>query len=75
MLEAEAKGRFMVREFVEVLMLKIVPEVPVETLVITLELTAIVEVPEIEMPVPAVNRELISEKAGAPETPEDLNTW
>ena len=35
MLEAEAKGMFMVKEFVEVLMLKIVPEVPVEIEVMT----------------------------------------
>ena len=38
----EAKGRFMVREFVVVLMLKMLPVVPVETLLIML-LTTIPE--------------------------------
>jgi len=70
----EAKGRLITRELVEVEILKIVPDVPVETLAITLPLTAMVEVPEMEIPVPAVSREEMSEKTGAP-VPADLNTW
>lgn len=46
MLTAEAMGRFRVKEFVEVEMLKMVPEVPVEMLVMTLAPRLIcVEVP------------------------------
>ena len=46
MLEMEENGKLMVKEFVEVEMLKIVPVVPVETFVTTLLLRVIVvEVP------------------------------
>jgi len=51
----------MVKELEEVEMLKMLPAVPVETFIITLPLTAMVEVPEMEMPVPAESRLLISE--------------
>ena len=55
-LTVEAKGIFIVREFVEVLMLKIFPAVPVDTEVITLDANPmVVEVPMIIcLPSPAV---------------------
>ena len=67
-------GRLIVKLLVVVLMLKLVPEVPVEICIITLLLTAKVEVPEIEIPVPAVKREEMSEKLGA-EDPLLLKSW
>ena len=69
-----AVGRLMTRELVLVVMLKILPAVPVETLLITPDAMETVEVPEIEIPVPAVRSEPISEKLGAAE-PLDLRTW
>jgi hypothetical protein len=71
----EEKGRFKVKELVEVEMLKIVPVVPVETLVIT-ELPKEIEVevpiktfwpPVIERPEPTVK----SPKVVVPRPPED----
>ena len=61
-LTAEEKGRLMVRELVEVEMLKMVPEVPVETVVMTLEdklMVVLVPIntccpPEIDNPDPTV---------------------
>ena len=70
----EEKGRLKTAELVEVEILKILPEVPVETFIITLLVTARVEVPDRAMPVPAVSREEMSEKLGAKE-PLDLKTW
>jgi hypothetical protein len=67
-------GRLMTREFVEVVMLKMLPAVPVETLEMTPAEREIVEVPEIVTPVPAVNKEEMSEKEGAA-VPLDLATW
>ena len=58
-LEMEANGRFIVREFVVVLMLKIFPAVPVETFVITLLLKEIwVEVPMSTFWPPVMDRPL-----------------
>jgi hypothetical protein len=67
-------GRLITKALVVVVMLKMLPAVPVETLLTTPEARLIVEVPERLTPVPAVKRELISEKIGAAE-PLLLKTW
>ena len=76
----EAKGRFMVREFVEVAMLKMFPAVPVAMLVMTLLPKVIwVEVPintfcppEIFKPLPTVNEPKVLVPIPPEETPR---TW
>src|SRR3989344_903230 len=69
-LTMEAVGILITRALVEVVMLKMLPAVPVETLLTTPLAMAMVEVPDREMPVPAVKRLLMSSKAGA-EEPEE----
>ena len=69
-LTMEAVGILITRALVEVVMLKMLPAVPVETLLTTPLAMAMVEVPDREMPVLAVKRLLMSSKAGA-EEPEE----
>jgi hypothetical protein len=70
----EAMGRFRLRVFPEILALKILPVVPVATALTTPEAMEMVEVPVMDMPVPWVRREEMSENKGA-EEPALLKTW
>ena len=70
----EAVGRLITKALVLVVMLKMLPAVPVETLLTTPLAMAMVEVPLNVMPAPAVKRVLISLKDGAA-LPLLLKTW
>lgn len=74
-LTMEAKGRFRVKELVEVEILKILPRVPVAIFIMTLVFIPMVEVLVMEMPVPWVKSVLILLKEGLALAPLEESTW
>ena len=73
-LTKEEVGKFRVKVLPEIEPLKMLPVVPVASVVTTEEETEMVEVPDRLMPVPAFKRVLMSEKLGA-EAPLLLKSW